>query len=93
MAVAFRCYKKELAFSALRYYSNYIDNATGANNMNAHLYAYLKQQAISVMRGTFHMTRDEQRAHIIGAVRQFPEHNRRFIASCAWSMLGYGGGF
>ena len=61
--------------------------------MNAHLYAYLKQQAVAILPGNLALTRDARRAHIISAVQQFPEHNRRFIASCAWSMLGYGGGF
>ena len=61
--------------------------------MNAHFYAYLRQQAISILPGNLALTRDERRAYIISAVKQFPEHNRRFIAGCAWSLLGYGGGF
>lgn len=61
--------------------------------MNAHLYAYLQYQAIAILPGNSAVTRDARRAHIISALQQFPEQNRRFIANCAWSMLGYGGGF
>lgn len=61
--------------------------------MNEHLYAYLRRQAYGILPGnSVPRTRDAQRAYIINAVQKFPEHNRRFIASCAWSALGYGGG-
>lgn len=60
--------------------------------MNEHLYAYLKQLAWSVMPGREILARADRRAHIINAVQQYPEHHRRFIANCAWSRMGYGGG-
>lgn len=60
--------------------------------MNQHLYAYLKNLAWSVMPGREARTRDEQRAHVIKAVQQYPAHHRVFIANVAWANMGYGGG-
>lgn len=60
--------------------------------MNAHLYAYLKQQAIAILPSYDVDTRAARRAHVLKAVEQFPEQHRGFIADFAWSLLGYGGG-
>lgn len=61
--------------------------------MNQHVYAYLSMLAWDVMPDRdVPRTRAAQRAHVLDAVRQFPEQHRGFIASKAWARLGYGGG-
>ena len=60
--------------------------------MDQHLYDYLKHLAWTVMPGREAKTRDDQRAHVMHAVQQYPQQHRRFIANCAWSRMGYGGG-
>jgi hypothetical protein len=61
--------------------------------MNAHFYAYLKNLSWEVLGAAAGLdTRAAQRAAVIAAVQQFPTQHRSFIADCAWSGLGYGGG-
>ena len=61
--------------------------------MNAHIYAYLKNQSQPVMRAACGLNeRAQQRNAVISAVQAFPAHQRKFIADFVWSQLGYGGG-
>lgn len=61
--------------------------------MNAHVYAYLQNLTWEVMGAVpRNHTRLQAARAILGAVKQYPEHHRQFIANATMSALGYGGG-